>query len=265
MCLLCLLFTLAAYAIVTDMENLSLLVAMIFAAATLYSSVGHAGASGYLAAMALVGVAPATMRPTSLVLNVLVATIATYSFYKVGAFSWPVLWPFALASVPLAFIGGALTLPGYVYKPVVAVVLLIAAYRLLWQTWQAPKADHEATKPVPIAAALAWGAAIGLLSGLTGVGGGIFLTPLLLFMGWAETRQVAGVSAAFILVNSLAGIAGAVSSLQRIPPEIGYLAVAAVLGGLLGTQLGTRRFGTVGLSRALALVLLVAGLKMLFT
>lgn len=211
--------------------------------------------------MALVGVAPDAMRPTSLVLNVLVAVIATYRFYKVGAFSWHILWPFALGSVPLAFIGGALTLPGSVYKPVVAVVLFIAAYRLFSQSHN----EVTAVKPVPKASALAWGGGIGFLSGLTGVGGGIFLTPLLLFTGWAATRQASGVSAAFILVNSLAGIGGAVSSLQRIPPEMSYLAVAALLGGLLGTQLGTRRLGNTGLRRALALVLVVAGLKMLLT
>ena len=243
------------------MPDLLLLSVLILAAAILYSSVGHAGASGYLAAMALVGVAPQVMRPTALILNVLVALIATYRFYKVGAFSWHILWPFALGSVPLAFVGGALTLPGYLYKPVVAVVLFVAAYRL----WRQSRVETGEIKPLPTGPAMVWGGSIGLLSGLTGVGGGIFLTPLLLFMSWAPPRQAAGVSAAFILVNSIAGLGGAASSLQRVPPEVGYLAVAAVLGGLLGTELGTRYLGNTGLRQALAVVLVVAGFKMLFT
>jgi uncharacterized protein len=179
--------------------------AMFFVAAILYSSVGHAGASGYLAAMAIVGMAPASMKPTALVLNILVASLTTFRFYRAGCFSWPTLWPFVVGSIPMSFVGGAMHLPSHVYKAVVGAILLVSAVRLVWtahrETVTPPKAP-------PVIPAVLWGGAIGLLSGLTGTGGGIFLSPLLLFMGWAETRRTAGVSAAFILVNSIAGLAG---------------------------------------------------------
>lgn len=245
------------------MSDLLVLPALLLAMAALYSSVGHAGASGYLAAMALVGVAPAVMKPSSLVLNVLVAIIATTRFYRAGAFSWPIFWPFAVASVPLAFVGGAITLPGYIYKPFVGLVLLFAAYRLFRLSRTMAEAPAEQTPP--IVPAVAYGGGIGLLSGLTGVGGGIFLTPLLLFMKWARTREAAGVSAAFILVNSIAGIAGALTSLQRIPGIIPVWAGAVVLGGLIGTEFGTRHLDDVMLRRLLAVVLVIAGLKMMLT
>ena len=196
-------------------ENVAVLPLLIFAAAILYSSVGHGGASGYLAAMALCGVAPAVMKPTALVLNILVASIATIQFARVGCFSFSLLWPFAVASIPLAFLGGAITLPGSFYRPAVGLMLLFAAYRLV----RAPRTSGASpgTRPVPLAGALASGAGIGLLSGLTGTGGGIFLSPLLIIMNWAETRESAGVSAAFILVNSLSGLAGHLTGVARLP------------------------------------------------
>lgn len=232
---------------------------LIFVAALLYSSVGHAGASGYLAAMALVGIAPSVMKPTALSLNILVAAIATWKFYRARCFSWPLFWPFALTSVPMAFVGGMITLPGGIYKPIVGVVLLFAAYRLLF------KGQRGGTvKAPPVVAALAIGAAIGLLSGLTGVGGGIFLTPLLLIMGWSETRQSSGVSAAFILVNSIAGLAGHSAGLAALPSNIMWLALSAGLGGWIGAEYGSRRFDKIMLCRVLALVLTIAGVKMIF-
>jgi len=240
--------------------NLLILCGLIFVAATLYSSVGHAGASGYLAAMALMAVSPAVMKPTALVLNILVASIATIKFYKAGYFSWDILWPFALGSIPLSFVGGAITLPGHVYKPIVGVVLLFAAARLAWET---KKKQEMASHRPPLAGAVACGASIGLLSGLTGTGGGIFLTPLLLFMRWAETRKSAGISAAFILVNSIAGLAGNVSSVKHLPPLMPYLVVAAIAGGFLGSELGSRRLPPLGLRYLLAVVLVVAGFKLI--
>jgi uncharacterized membrane protein YfcA len=243
-----------------DVIILSLL---IFLAAALYSSVGHAGASGYLAAMALFGLAPATMKPTALCLNVLVATIATFRFWRAGCFHWPLFWPFAIASIPLAFIGGALTLPATIYKQIVGLTLLYAAVRLFLFT--RAKAEAEATqKGAPLVAAVLSGGLIGLLSGLTGVGGGIFLSPLLLLMGWADTRRTAGVSAAFILVNSIAGLLGNLTNLQALPPALPYFALAAVAGGIVGSEFGTRRLANVTIRRLLAVVLLVAGVKMIF-
>jgi uncharacterized protein len=163
--------------------NEAALIVCIFAAAFLYSAVGHAGASGYLAAMAFFGVASEDMRPAALILNILVASFGAVQFYRAGCFSWSIFWPFALASVPLALVGGYLHLPGNVFKPLVGCVLLIAAYRLI----RTPVTDSA--KHIPFWVALVCGAGIGLLSGLTGTGGGIFLSPLLLFMGWAETKQ----------------------------------------------------------------------------
>ena len=243
------------------MEMTFTLAVLFLAAAVLYSSVGHAGASGYLAAMALVGVAPNIMKPTALVLNLLVATIATVRFSRAGYFSWSLLWPFAVGSIPLAFIGGAITLPGHWYKAFVGIILLLSAGLLAFHT-HAPDPTHH--KPVPPIVAIASGAVIGLLSGLTGTGGGIFLSPLLIFMRWAETRDTGGVSAAFILVNSAAGLAGNLTSMQFLPPATPLWLGAAIIGGFIGTELGTRRIASATFRQLLALVLLIAGGKLLF-
>ncbi|MDR2173340.1 MAG: sulfite exporter TauE/SafE family protein [Burkholderiales bacterium] len=242
-----------------ELEVIIGLAVLIFLAAVLYSSVGHAGASGYLAAMALFGLAPETMKPTALTLNILVAVIATMKFYRAGFFSWELFRPLALASVPFAFIGGAVSLPGYLYKPIVGLVLLYAAYRLLAGKGVKAEVSHPSRLPL-----VASGAVIGLLSGLTGVGGGIFLSPLLLLLGWAETRQVSGVAAAFILVNSAAGLLGHYSAVSYVPGEVLAWAPAAILGGWIGAQYGSRRLPAPIILKLLSAVLLVAGLKMLF-
>jgi uncharacterized protein len=235
---------------------------LFFAAAVLYSSVGHAGASGYLAAMALFGLAPALMKPTALVLNILVATIATLRFSRAGYFSWSTLWPFALGSIPFAFAGGAINLPGDIYKPIVGCILLFGAARLAWPTRREPVLP---AKRVPVLPAVVSGGGIGLLAGLTGTGGGIFLSPLLLFTGWAETRETAGVSAAFILVNSLAGLAGNLASMWSLPTALPIWATTAVAGGIVGAELGSRKLASRTLRYVLAVVLVVAGLKLILT
>jgi uncharacterized membrane protein YfcA len=240
----------------TDLITLCVLV---FAAAVLYSMVGHAGASGYLAAMALVGVAPAVMKPTALTLNILVATVGTVQFARAGRFSWPLFWPFALGSVPLAFLGGSLALPITFYKRLLALVLLYAACRLFRTATGAGE-----TQPVHRPVAVAAGAGIGFLSGLTGVGGGIFLSPLMLIMGWADVRRTAAVSVAFILVNSVSGLLGHLSSVRSLPAEIGILAGIALTGGFIGSRLGSRRLPSPVLRRLLAVVLLVAAAKLFF-
>jgi len=244
----------------TDVIILSLL---ILAAAALYSSVGHAGASGYLAALALFGLAPATMKPTALCLNVLVAFIATFRFWRAGCFHWPLFWPFAVASIPLAFVGGAITLPTTIYKQIVGLTLLYAAVRLFLFTRAKAEAAAATTRDAPLAPSMLSGGLIGLLSGLTGVGGGIFLSPLLLLLGWADTRRTAGVSAAFILVNSIAGLLGNLTNPQMLPPALPYFALAAVIGGLVGSEFGARRLASVTIRRLLAVVLVVAGVKMI--
>src|SRR4051794_23282697 len=162
-----------------------IIAALIFVVALLYSTVGHAGASGYLAAMALFGISPLIMKPTALVLNILVAIIGTIRFSRAGFFSWRLFWPFVITSIPASFIGGGLTLPVPIYKSIVGAVLLYSAVRLLFS---AGSADQKETRPAPIAIALILGAAIGLLSGLTGVGGGIFLSPIILLMNWAKAK-----------------------------------------------------------------------------
>jgi uncharacterized membrane protein YfcA len=244
-----------------DTLTLSLLAALILAVALLYSTVGHAGASGYLASMALFGIAPAVMKPTALTLNILVALVGTVQFQRAGFFSWRIFWPFAVASIPAAFVGGAITLPVVAYKLIVGVVLLYSAFRLFLT---APRADAVEIRRVPIWLALVLGAAIGLLSGLTGVGGGIFLSPLLLLMRWAKTRETSGISATFILVNSIAGLLGHVSAVAQVPRQaILVWAPPALVGGWIGSELGTRRLPIAGIRRWLAVVLILAGVKLI--
>jgi uncharacterized membrane protein YfcA len=245
---------------VFDTESL-LLAALILAAALLYSSVGHGGASGYLAAMALFGVAPEVMKPTALALNVLVSLIATIRFYRVGAFSWPLFLPLIVASVPLAYLGGVLTLPPHLYRPVVGIVLLYAAWRFFFT---ASKTDYELVKPSWLLL-LATGGALGFLSGLTGVGGGIFLSPLLLLLRWAPIKTISGISAAFIFANSVAGLLGVLSHSPNLPPALSLWAAAAVIGGLIGAEYGSRRLGNAMIQKLLAAVLVIAGLKMVLT
>jgi hypothetical protein len=232
-----------------------------FAAALLYASVGHAGASAYLAAMAFAGVPTPMMRPTALVLNLLVASIATYRFSRAGLLRWRLFWPFALGSIPLAFVGGGITLPGHWYRTLIGAVLWLAALRLFFDL---KLARGEVRAPSRLVA-IVCGAGVGLLAGLTGTGGGIFLSPILLFMGWAETRETGGVAAAFILVNSASGLAGNPASLQHLPPQVPIWAVAVVVGGLIGADLGSRRIGTPTFKRLLGLVLVVAGVKLVFS
>jgi uncharacterized protein len=239
-----------------------ILAALFFAAALLYSSVGHAGASAYLAAMALVGVAAATMRPTALVLNLFVAAIVVVRFGTAGHLPWRSLVPLAVGSVPAAFIGGSLDLPGDLYRPLVAIVLLAGAWRLA--TAAAPASDAQDRPGVPWIPGVAAGAAIGLLAGLTGTGGGIFLTPLLVLAGWTGSRDAAGLSGAFILVNSIAGLAGLAADGLALPPSLALWVGAVVGGGLIGSWLGTVRFSILNLRRALALVLVIAAVKLMF-
>jgi len=239
----------------------ALLTLLVFLASALYASVGHTGASGDSAAMGLVGVPVTVMKPIALVLNLFVATIGTYKFYRAGYFSWALFLPCAIASVPFAYIGGRIILPTHIYRPVVGGVLFYAAFRLVLMTLR--KAREETVRPVPLIAALAWGAFIGLLSGLTGVGGGIFLSPLLILMRWAETRQSAGVSAAFILANSVAGLAGNVTVVHAIPKLVFVLVPAAALGRYLGAEFGSKRLDPIVIRRLLAVALSIAGLKMI--
>ena len=243
------------------LPTILILAALFLIVAILYSCVGHAGASGYLATMALLGIATEVMKPTSLALNILVATIATVQFARAGCFSWRLFWPFAAASIPLAYIGGAIKLPGEYYRPLIGCVLLFSAWRLL------ATAARPATEPRPpsIPVSLGVGAALGLLSGLSGTGGGIFLSPIMLLLGWADPRRTSGVAAAFILVNSIAGIIGLLSNHPTLPPtpDLALWGVCVITGGLIGSTIGSRKLNPATLRRVLAVVLIVAGGKLL--
>ncbi|MBU6326382.1 MAG: sulfite exporter TauE/SafE family protein [Verrucomicrobia bacterium] len=242
-----------------DGTQLLFLGAAIFAMAVLYSSVGHGGASGYTAVMALFSISAASIKPTALVLNIFVSAIAAVQFFRAGHFQWSRFWPFAVTSVPLAYVGGAIHLPTKYHTPLLGSVLLFSAARLFFRK----PADGTATRPAPLYAALLWGAALGLLSGLTGVGGGIFLSPLLLFARWADARQASGTVTMFILVNSVAGLLGHLGSVQKVPDFAGILVIAAVAGALIGSYFGSRRLPVPVICRTLAVVLVIAGIKLI--
>ncbi|MFZ3114288.1 MAG: sulfite exporter TauE/SafE family protein [Syntrophales bacterium] len=240
-------------------DHLYLFIAAVLVVAFLYSSVGHAGASGYIAVMAIFGLAPVTIKPVALALNILVASLGVWQFRRAGNFSWRLFWPFAVLSVPFAFIGGALNLPTHAFRVAVGIVLLFSALRFFI------KPAEEKVIPPSILTSLGVGAGLGLLSGLTGTGGGVFLTPLLLFMGWARTRVASGVSALFILVNSSAGLMGNLAATHDMPLVAASLALAAVAGGWLGSYLGSNRFSVPLIRQVLAVVMVLAGCKLIWT
>jgi hypothetical protein len=239
---------------------IALLAAMMFGGAVLYASVGHAGASAYLAIMALFALPPEMMRPTALLLNILVASIATWRYAHAGLFDWTLFWPFAVTAVPAAWIAGGVDLPVEVYRPLLGAVLLLSALRLLWPV---PVRALGTVRPPLLPVALATGALIGTLSGLVGVGGGIFLSPIILFLGWAAPRTTSGTVAPFILVVSAAGLAGNLESVSALPPELPWLALAVIAGGFVGTWFGSKRFSPREILYALAAVELVAAWKLL--
>jgi hypothetical protein len=240
-------------------ETQFLLAAGMFCAAVLYSSVGHAGASAYLALMALFSLPPTVMRPTALFLNILVASLISHRYIRAGLFRWRKLWPFLIGSVPFAFIGGTIHLPGVYYRWIVGILLLIAGVRFLWP--RLVNADHELRDP-PIWAGALLGIGIGLLSGLTGTGGGTFLSPVILFLGWGDIRTTSGIAASFILCNSIAGLLGNVAVVGSLPSELPLYAAAVVLGAVLGSMIGTR-IEAAWIQRALGLVLIIAGIKLI--
>lgn len=236
---------------------LSLCVAVV---AWLYSSVGHAGASGYIAVMTLFNMAPAEIKPTALLLNVLVASIASIQFYRAGHFQWNLFWPFALLAVPMAFLGGAMQLPAEWFKRLLGIVLGFSAF------WFFRKpSDEESVQDPPFGIAVGAGAGIGLLSGITGTGGGIFLTPLLLVMHWAKTKSASAISAPFILLNSISGLSGWIATGGALPNLFWPMAVAVVVGGSIGATLGSFRFPVRTARVLLAVVMLIAAYKLLAT
>lgn len=228
--------------------------------AFLYSSVGHGGASGYLALMAIFSFAPETMRPTALILNVFVSLVAFIQYYRGGHFVWKLFWPFALASVPMAYFGGMITLDALLYKKILGVLLLLSVIRLVWV--KMPSKDHLRKLNIPFA--LNIGGSIGLFSGMIGIGGGIILSPVILLMHWADMKQTAAISALFIFVNSIASLVGLFQKGIVFTDQMGLMLFLAFAGGLAGAYYGAVKLNSKVLRHVLAAVLVMASVK-LFT
>jgi uncharacterized membrane protein YfcA len=232
-----------------------------FAAAALYASVGHGGASAYLAVMGLAGMAPAEMKPIALVLNIAVSSVALVNFIRAGHFKATLFWPLAAASVPAAFLGGSLQSPEPLFKLILAVALVVGAWRLL----AAAPGSLETTRHAGWPALFTIGGAIGFLSGLVGIGGGIFLTPVLVIFRWAPAKVAAAVSAAFIAANSSSGIAGFILKGGQVPAMVWGLLPCVLAGAWFGSQWGSGRAKVPALRRSLAAVLIVAAAKFVIT
>ena len=237
-------------------ESMILYLALAIAsAAALYSSVGHGGASAYIALMALAGLAPDEVRPAALVLNIVVAGLGAFRFIRAGRFDWRVFWPFAIAAIPAAFLAGRIDVPEHIYRPLLAFALAAAALRYL--VWPQIDAVKPSAPPSP-RVALPVGAALGALAGLTGIGGGVYLSPLLVFAGWADPQRATGIAACFIVVNSLAGLAILASLFATLPNFLPWLVGAAIIGALIGTTWSLKGLNQAGVLRVLGLVLGVA-------
>ena len=241
--------------------NWTILFAAVFGVAFFYSSVGHGGATGYLAALALVGVAPVSAKVAVLITNVLVASVAFWRFYKAGHFDGKIFLSFAVASIPCAFLGSKIHISPQTYKIILGAVLSIAGIILLFRSrWQT---DDVAVKKCFLPVALLIGAGLGFLAGLTGIGGGVFLSPVLYLFRWVKPKTTGGSAAGFIVVNSIAELVGAGWEKITHAGPLLWLTLPAVIGALLGTHLGARRWSSVTFSRVLATVLIFAGGKLL--
>jgi uncharacterized membrane protein YfcA len=243
------------------MENIILFYSLLFVVAFLYAAVGHGGGSGYLALMAIFSIAPDVMKPTALLLNLFVSLTSFIQFYRGKHFNWKIFLPFAIASIPMAFAGGMVTVDTFVYKKILGLLLLIPITRFLFF---ANTSVTDLKKPNTVLSILI-GAAIGFLSGLIGIGGGIILSPVLLLLKWANMKQAAAISALFIFVNSLSGLAGQFTKGIHFSPDMYAYVVIAFTGGICGAYFGSVRFNQSVLKYLLAVVLMVAAYKLLFT
>lgn len=239
-------------------ELIPLLAVSIFVVAIMYASVGHGGASGYLAIMALFSLHPEALKPTALMLNIVVAGVGTYLYCSAGQFSWRVFWPFVITSIPMSFLGGTFTLPPDYYRPVLGLFLFYAAWRLFVRH----RADEYESKPPSLPLAMIVGGVLGFASGIIGVGGGIFLSPLMIILRWAKVREVSGIAALFILVNSISGLFGHMSSLQHVPEYAPVLAGTALVGGTIGALCGSRHLPVATILKAMSFMMVLAGGKM---
>ena len=234
---------------------------LLFIVAVLYASVGHGGASGYLALMAVYGFAPELMKPTALILNLFVSLTSFILFYKGGYFKWKLFLPFALASIPMSFLGGTIALDVHIYKKVLGVLLLFPVFRFFVYS----NTKEEDLKESNWIISLIVGATIGFLSGLIGIGGGILLSPFLLLINWTNQKQTAAISALFIFVNSIAGLAGQLRNGIQIETAMLSFVGVALVGGILGSWLGSLKFNQQILKYTLAMVLFMASIKLILT
>jgi uncharacterized membrane protein YfcA len=248
------------------LDNIVLISVVLLLVASLYSSVGHGGASGYLAVFSLIGIQATMLKPLALIMNLVVAGISFCLFFRNGFFRFKLLVPFIISSVPFAFLGGYLGLDEWFYKIILGCFLLLSAIKFLF--FSSSKQASVSDKKFNLSLALFIGAIIGFFSGLIGIGGGIILSPIILWLGWADTKQTAALSAAFIWINSLFGLTGfflgeaeilVVDLIEFIP-----FLIAIILGGFIGSYFGSAKFSKRMVFNLLSVVLLVAGLKMLF-
>lgn len=243
------------------MDTIVLFYILLFVVAFLYSSVGHGGASGYLALMAIFSVAPEVMKPTALLLNLFVSMTSFIQFYRGKHFDWKIFIPFAIASIPMAFLGGLIVIDGHIYKKILGLLLLIPIIRFLFFA----NIKVSEIKRSNILLSFIIGAAIGFFSGLIGIGGGIILSPVILLLKWADMKKTAGISALFIFVNSVAGLAGQFTKGIHLSTDMYAYVAIAFAGGLFGAYYGSLRFSSNILKYTLAAVLMMASYKLLFT
>jgi uncharacterized membrane protein YfcA len=234
-----------------------LFILAMFLVAFLYSSVGHGGASGYLALMAIFGVDVMVMKPSALILNLFVASIAFVAYYRAGHFRLRLVWPFAITSIPMAFLGASLEIPPELYKKILGVCLLIAALRILIR----PR-DNAPQKKLSVPIALASGVVIGFFSGMIGIGGGIILSPILLLTRWGGMKETAAATSAFIFLNSLSGLSGHLMAGMEVSPRIALWIAVVMVGGLLGSWSGGFRLTVAQLRYLITTVLLIASVKL---
>jgi uncharacterized membrane protein YfcA len=241
---------------VFEFTNL-VIAACLLLGAVLYTSVGHAGSSAYIAVMTLFNLETTVIKPTALTLNIAVSAYASWRYIRNNFFDKKLFFVLSAGAIPAAFIGGHINLPSEIYKPIVGVLLILSGLRFIFL---AAAQDRE-IRSVNYALAIVMGSSIGFLAGITGTGGGIFLSPLIIWLGWNHVKQASGTVAAFIFVNSVAGLLGNYKSTSSLPETLPLFLGAVIIGALIGTRLGISRFSSVGVKRALGLVLIIAGLK----
>lgn len=234
---------------------------LLFLGAILYTSVGHAGSSVYIAIMSLFGLAATVIKPTALVLNIFVASFTSFKFIRAKLFDLKLFIPLAIGAIPLSFLGGRINLSTENYKILVGILLVAAGFMFIFQT---PQASSSQIKTPKFLVALFVGGSIGFLAGLTGTGGGIFLSPIALLFNWTTVKQASGTSALFILVNSVFGLLGHASSVTYLPETLPLFVGAVLMGAIIGTRLGIKKFSNSGVKKALGAVLIIAGLKLTF-